>query len=110
MANFNNFASIAANLVPALEQVVSDVADMAVSNIQANIQANGQVRTGDMLNAIAVEDGPDSLTKMVIAGMDYSIYQELGTWKMAGRPFFYPGVEQTRPYFQSRLDAVVRSF
>ncbi len=101
--SFNHFADIAAALPLVLGEIVSETADEGRQNIQGFIVSNGQVLTGYMHDSVHVEDGPDALTKFIICGAPYGIYQNYGTRFMPGRPFWEPGIEQTRPGFEARL-------
>ncbi len=103
MPGFNHFPAIAARIKPAVQQIVDETADECVSNIKGFIQSNGQVDTGNMLNGIAKEDGPDEQTKYITSVMDYWIFQNYGTRYMPARPFVEPGIEQTRPEFEAKL-------
>lgn len=103
VTSFNHFTQIADALPLALAEVVSETAQDCRINIQGFIISNGQVKTGYMHDSTHVEDGPDSLTKFVIVGAFYGIFQNYGTRFMAGKPFFEPGIEQTRPAFEAKL-------
>ena len=106
MAGYNRFPQISEELQSVLSQVVSKTAFDCQGNIQGFIRANGQVDTGFMLNSVHVEDGASDLNKFVVVGASYGIYQNYGTRYMPGRPFFEPGVEQTRPGFESAISAI----
>lgn len=128
MADFNKWARVAAVLPDVLGQIVSDTAIAAVANIQGEINSNGQVVTGAMRGNIyyttfersTYGQGPaptspgsyllpeharpsDKTTAYISAAANYSIYQDMGTRYMAARPFFEPGIERTRPYFEQQL-------
>ena len=36
---------------------------------------------------------PDETTAYVVVGATYGIYVEMGTWKMAAQPYFYPAID-----------------
>ncbi len=103
MAGFNHFDTIADALPLVLGNIVSETAVECQQHIKGFIQSNGQVKTGFMLDSVHVEDGPNAQTKVVIAGAPYSVFQNYGTRFMPGRPFWEPGIEQTRPGFETRL-------
>ena len=106
MAGFNHFAAIANALPKVLAEIVDETADECKHNIQGFIVSNGQVDTGNMLNGIAKEDGPDEQTKYITSAMYYWIFQNYGTRYLPARPFVEPGVEMTRPGFEARLASI----
>ena len=86
----------------ALELVINKVGNMrsalelakneTVTTIKENIKSQGVYDTGFLYNSI---DGEVSDTGFsVYDGAPYGIYNELGTWKMAARPFFIPSIER----------------
>ena len=103
VTGFNHFNQIADALPFALAEIVSETADEGRQNIQGFIVSNGQVLTGFMHDSVHVENGPNEQTKFIICGAPYGIYQNYGTRFMPGRPFWEPGIEQTRPGFETRL-------
>ncbi len=104
--SYNHFAAIANALPQAIAQVVDETADEAVSNIKGFIVSNGQVDTGNMLNGIAKEDGPDEQTKDITSAMYYWIFQNYGTRYLPARPFVEPGIAQTQPGFDAKLASI----
>ena len=100
---FNHFNQIADALPLALGEIVTESADEGRQNIQGFIVSNGQVLTGFMHDSTHVENGPNVQTKFIICGAPYGQFQNYGTRFMPGRPFWEPGIEQTRPGFESRL-------
>src|SRR5438034_4985532 len=106
MPGFNHFGAIADAFPVACAGIVDETATECVSNIQGFIVSNGQVDTGNMLNGIAKEDGPDEQTKYITSAMYYWIFQNYGTRYLPARPFVEPGVEMTRPGFEARLASI----
>ncbi len=106
VTEFNHFPQIAAALPLILADIVSEVADEGRQNIQGFIVSNGQVRTGYMHDSTHVEPGSDAQSKWIICGAFYGIFQNYGTRYMPGRPFWEPGLEQTRPGFEARLEGL----
>ncbi len=51
---------------------------------------------------------PDEHTALVAVGVEYGIYNEMGTVKMPARPYLQPAVETHREPFEQALAAVVR--
>ncbi len=100
---FNHFGIIADALPIVLGEIVSETADEGRQNIQGFIVSNGQVLTGFMHDSVHVENGPNVQTKFIICGAFYGVYQNYGTRFIPARPFWEPGIEQTRPGFEARL-------
>lgn len=70
-----------------------------VRNVAANL---APVDTGDLrdsLEAIKVVNG----VYWVQDGVEYGIYQELGTYKMAAQPFLVPAIEQAEATLTAKL-------
>lgn len=124
VVQFNHFPQIADQLDKALSKVVKATAFKAQANIQSQIQANGQIDTGFMMNSVyavtsdgstysggehalpEVEAPPDNKTAYVAVGALYGIYQNYGTRYLPPRPFFEPGIEATQPDFEAALSAI----
>lgn len=130
MAGFNHFPKIAAALRPAVSQVVRKTAFDGQANIQGFIRANGQIDIGFMLGSVytvtsegstygdageppgdsyllpEVEAPENDLTAYIAVGANYGIYQNYGTRYLPPRPFFEPGIEQTRAGFDAALSAI----
>jgi hypothetical protein len=130
MAGFNRFPAIAAGLKPKCQKAINTTVDA----IKDGAQAGAAVRTGFMRGNIysvhtdgtstygsgnappitirssayllpEVKPGNDM---MGIAGCaaNYSIYVEMGTYKMAAQPFFTPAVMASQAVLDSRLAIV----
>ena len=56
------------------------------------MKSRAPVRTGYLRDHIVVEQATEQQLT-ITSQADYSIYVELGTYKMAARPFFYPVVD-----------------
>ena len=122
--SFNHFGNIAAALPGVCSKVVRKTAFDLKANIQGNIQANGQVDTGFMLNSAYVvtsrestytggekalpEIGrpPDDQTAYAAVAAEYAEYQNYGTSRLPARPFFEPAVDVVRPGFESAVAAI----
>jgi hypothetical protein len=94
------------------------------ANIQRHIQSNDQVDTGKMLNSVyvktadestykggenilpEVEAPPDNKTAYIGVGASYAIFQNYGTRFIPSRPFFEPGIEETRQGFEAAIARV----
>lgn len=124
MAGYNYFAQIAESIKPAVRAVVKKTAFDAKANIQGQIRANGQIDTGFMINgvytvtsegstygggdkALPEVAGPsDESSAFVASAAEYSVYQNYGTSRIPARPFWEPGIEKTRPGFESAIAAI----
>jgi hypothetical protein len=54
-------------------------------------------------------DSPRSPFEAVVAaGMEYAIYLEYGTSRMAARPYFQPAIASTQPVFESLVSEAIR--
>lgn len=92
---------------PALASaVVAKTAMDIEAQAKANIQANEQIDTGNMLNSTqASEENP--LRWVIVVAAFYGIYQELGTVFQGARPFLLPASDQLRPSFRVAMAAAI---
>lgn len=128
MAGYNHFPSITEKLDKAISQVIRKTAFDGQGNIQRRIQANGQVDTGFMLNSVYVKTNesstygqsgvgppkgaslnaeiaapPDDKTAYIVGGASYTPFPNYGTVHQAAKPFWEPGIEDTRPGFEAAM-------
>lgn len=123
--SFNNWEKIADALIPACSEAVDATAKAGKSHVQEHIQANGQVRTGFMLGSVYAssplgsdysggdkalpEEKPSSETEAIIGvAAEYAIFPNYGTVHQAPKPFFEPGIDQTRADFDQSLEGVAK--
>lgn len=66
------------------------------------------VDTGALRNSITTTVGDNGMTAEVGPTVEYAIYQELGTHKMAPRPFLGPAFEQMRGPFNDAVKKLVK--
>ena len=52
-----------------------------------------------MLDSVEVQDTADELTKQVVVGADYAVYQNYGTRYLPPLPFWEPGIEDAEVTF-----------
>ena len=78
------------NLDPRARDIVRKVAFRA----QGHMKMLAAVDTGAMRNSIDTEFLNDGFTAHVGPHVEYAIYQEFGTHKMAAHPFVVPGLEK----------------
>lgn len=57
---------------------------------------NAPVDTSTLRNSILAESGMEGNNFIIQDGVEYGIYQELGTSRIAARPFLTPAVEANR--------------
>jgi HK97 gp10 family phage protein len=58
--------------------------------------------TGNLRNSIQAEQHTSPLDWWVHDGVEYGIYQEMGTSRMPARPFLGPAVESVRPWYRQQ--------
>lgn len=98
-------------------QVIQKIAQDVEQEIKQSFSAQSPsspgnppgVDTGTLKNSIIAEPGDNADEWVVHDGVEYGVYLEYGTSKMAARPFFLPAVEkvaQTIP--DSLLESVVK--
>ena len=76
--------------------------------IAGNAAAMAPIDTGALRNSIVAESGMvGPLTFYAQDGVEYGIFQELGTYKMAAQPFMVPTVERWAERF---FDAFKEAF
>ena len=66
----------------------------------------GYVRTGNLRNSITGQKAHDGGDTVVIVGtnVEYAAYVELGTYKMAPRPYLRPAVERHASQYREILE------
>lgn len=124
--SFNNWQAIADALIPACRDAVVNVAQKAQNNIQDVIKDNGQIDTGRMYLGIynvsaegsnrphqdkmlpEVQKPSSDLEAIVVAGAEYSVFQNNGTVHLPPRPFFEPGFDRTRADFDAAMQTVAK--
>lgn len=89
---------------------VSKEVDAAVRETAFSVEAKAAIAapkdTWALTNSIETEKIEDGLYH-VQDGVEYGIYQELGTSKMAAQPFLVPSVESERINHNQRLGKAV---
>ena len=121
---FNHWGQIANALPKVLSQVVRKTAFDGKANIQKRIQTNGQIDTGFMFGSVYVVTSEESTyrggekalpeigkpeddqTAYVAVAAEYAAPQNYGTRYLPPRPFFEPGMDDTRPGFEAALSAI----
>jgi len=65
------------------------------------------VDTGNLKNSIQAQVSDDPLSAEVATNVEYAVYQEYGTYKMAAHPYMTPAAEAAFPPF---VQAMVEIF
>lgn len=101
------FSSRIPQIIAGLEPKASAAVRKTVFDIEAGAKSRARVDTGAMRAGIGVEmSGP--LSGEVIGHADYTIYNELGTSKMAAQPMLTPAAEEARPGFMAAMALLVK--
>ncbi|GAA0187996.1 HK97-gp10 family putative phage morphogenesis protein [Glutamicibacter creatinolyticus] len=102
--------TLAADLgnVPKLAGQLAKVAvKKTAKDIEATAKALAPVDTGFLRSAVKSSDlrnvSQDSPEAEVRAGASYSVYQELGTSRMAPQPFMGPAADKHTPAFEAAM-------
>ncbi len=125
---FNHFPALARKLKPALQAGIKNTAGA----VKLNAQGQAPILTGFMMSNVytAFWDGSsyaqgiappvpsafllpeerpkNDLTAIVGAAANYSLFVEMGTRRMAARPWFLSAVEQARPEFAREMADALR--
>lgn len=83
-------------LKPRAKKILKDSA----FHVEAKAKINAPADTTALRNSITTVEVSDYLFR-VQDGVEYGIYQELGTSKMAAQPFLTPAVEAERAAFEA---------
>lgn len=89
-----------------LRQRASQVVRKAAFDIEARAKQVVPVRTGNLKNSIQTTMESD-LTAVVGTAVEYAPYVELGTRKMAPRPYLGPAAEAVRPSFEAAMRSLL---
>ena len=95
--------AIAAGLVPNTDTALQETAAAIETDVKINIQTKHIIDTGRLMNSIHFYR-MEQLVYAVEDGVEYGIYQELGTRRgIVARPFFIPAVEKNTQVLYSKL-------
>jgi len=95
---FNNFPRITAALRPAVRTIVMETCFA----IETTAKIKVPVDTGALMGSIQTEPTGET-SGMVSTNIEYSVYQEYGTVKMAATPYMTPAAENERRHFLRKL-------
>lgn len=83
------------------------VVQKTAMDIEATAKGLAPVDTGALMNSIQAQP-TGQLSAIVNTGVDYAIYQEYGTYKMAAQPFMVPAtVQNAGPFRAAMAQAIV---
>lgn len=77
-------------------RILQLVIHKATDDVRGHARDRAPVDTGFLKNSIQVTF-PDDLTGVVFVAAEYGIYVELGTRRMAARPYLRPALEAVIP-------------
>jgi HK97 gp10 family phage protein len=98
---------IARDLDVNTDRALAGIAFQVQAETQANIVNKHIYDTGALHNSIEAEKKQKDLY-WVHDAVDYGIYNELGTSKMAARPFMVPAVEAVRRFVDDKWGGLFR--
>lgn len=99
---FNFFGNIADELPSLIAEATEYIAEEAVNNVQARIEDNGQIETGEMYDSVDHVDNGDG-SQTVFVGAPYAIYPNYGTRFQPANPFWEPGLDDTKDAMDEAL-------
>lgn len=74
-----------------IPEFMLEVAEEVAEQVRENIVNQDVIDTGALLDSIVAEQPSEDLT-LVRDGVEYGVYQEFGTSRIAARPFFTPAI------------------
>lgn len=104
---FNKLPDIAKQAQPKAEAIIREAAFAVERGAKLRIAGWPAVDTGAMLNSTRATKEKPLLWK-IAPGVEYAIYVEFGTYKMAARPFLFPALEAVKPLFFKRMAEVYK--
>jgi HK97 gp10 family phage protein len=88
--------SVLDRMIAEHEREASQIVRAGAFAIEGHAKDKAPVDTGALKNSIEAEERSGPLAWWVHDGVEYGIYQELGTSRMAAQPFLTPAVEGVR--------------
>lgn len=77
----------------------------AAHDIEAQAKQRAPVDTGLLRNSIRAHG--QGLTWIVESPVDYSVFQEFGTSRMAAQPYMVPALEMVAPSYAAAMKALI---
>lgn len=97
-----------------LNQILSDLPGdvnktvrRAAFSVLGNAKRRASVDTGALVNSLAAEE-QSQFAWIVRDGVEYGIYQELGTHKMAAHPFMVPAIEAEAKHWEDEWRRLIQ--
>jgi HK97 gp10 family phage protein len=91
-----------------LRGAVADQVARSSYEVQARAQAVIPVKTGTLRRSIHVVFEQGGLRGIIGPSVDYGVFVELGTRRMAARPYMRPAAAFVLPRFGAALKAILR--
>lgn len=113
MSDFSELTKLAADLRKASAEVTvkaSRAVRKAAFDIESGAKARVPVDTGNLKNSIGVSLSATGLSAEIGPTAHYGIYVELGTRRMAPKPYLGPAVEAVEPAFIDAIEQLGGNF
>lgn len=95
-------------LIATVRTRVSKAVNITGLSITSNAAAMAPVDTSALRNSILSESKMEEDLKFVVQdGVEYGVFQELGTSRMSAQPFMIPAVEQGEGLFISEIGKAI---
>lgn len=96
-------------LVATVRPRLEDVLKKAAFDVERRAKETAPVRTGALKNSIKTDlSRLSALEAEVGASVEYAIFVEFGTSRMAGRPFLTPALEAVKAEFMAAISLIFR--
>ena len=105
----DNSDLVLAELEKKIEKALEKCGNTAVSNAKQNIERAGRIDSGTMINSIThqVETGESAV--YVGTNVEYAIYNEVGTTKMAPIHFLKNSISEHIPQYKGIIEETLKS-
>ncbi len=100
---YNRFPEVARRAPEKAKAVVAEHAYL----LEQKAKDKAPFKTGALKNSISTEFEEGGLRAIVAPHVEYAIYQELGTYKMAAHPYLGPAAEEVGPKFRSAMEDIL---
>ena len=95
-------------LQPRAEMVLDKLARDIEAGWKGRIIEKHVIDTGAYLNSVHVKPKEKPLERIISDGVEYGVYQEFGTTRIAARPCASPAVEAVRKSFDAAFTKLFR--
>lgn len=96
------------HVAASVQTLVANEVKRATFSIEADAKAKVPVRTGTLRRSIVSRFEGGGMRGIVGPSVKYGLWVEVGTRRMAARPFMRPAAEANLPKFLERVRAVLR--